>query len=243
MIWSGAGATNDLERRRRDQASRRSGRLGLEPIAQSITCVKDVLLGDDPGVGAVAPGDGIEQGGVIPAALLLLLGEQLEVVGRHDTHRMADEHQQARRSRRQVDAPVEAPVGGDNVLLPGDGVGQVPQAGQLVGRYPGGGPFGRLARQGGQDGEVVNRVQSGEAEHCDAAPRGHGHQPFVRQLDQGLADRRATRAELDRQLVQIEPRAGWKPATHDPVAQLARGPVTDRRPDRPEVNLGVSFEI
>ena len=75
----------------------------------------------------------------------LLFGEELEVAGRHHPDRLAQEGQQPRRARRQVEGPVEASVGRHHVVAVEDGVGQRAQLGQLRVGDACGGPLGRLA--------------------------------------------------------------------------------------------------
>ena len=71
---------------------------------------------------------GVEERRVLVAAPLRLLGEELEVVARHDPHGLAQVGEQARRACRQVEGPVEAAVGGDHVVGAVDGVGQLAPA-------------------------------------------------------------------------------------------------------------------
>ena len=151
------------------------------------------------------PADRLEQGGVLGPAPALLLGEQLEVAGRHHPHGLAQVGQQAGRARGQVEGPVEAPVGGHHVVAVDDGVGQrvaARPAARSVIRV--GGPLGRLAGQRGQHGEVVDRVLGRDADHGDPAARGDRHQALVGQLEQRLAHRGAAGAELLGDLVEVE---------------------------------------
>ena len=95
------------------------------------------------------------------------------------------------------------------------------QLGQLGRRDAGGRHLGRLADQGGQDGEVVDGVLGGDADHRHAAARGDLDQALVGQLEQGLPDRGPADAELRRQLVEVQAVTRLEPAGQDPVAQLA----------------------
>ena len=79
----------------------------------------------------VATLDGVEELGVLAPALLLLLGEELEVVARHDADGLAQVGEEPRRAGRQVDGAVKAAVGGDHVVGVVDGCGQRPELGQL----------------------------------------------------------------------------------------------------------------
>ena len=58
----------------------------------------------------------VEQRGVLRRLRSLLLGEELEVVARHDPHGLAQIGEQAGRAGRQVEGAVEAPVGRDHVV-------------------------------------------------------------------------------------------------------------------------------
>ena len=71
-----------------------------EPAAQRLAGVEHVRLHDRACRLSVAAGHGLEERGVLAPAALGLLGEELEVVARHDAHRLAQVGEQARRARR-----------------------------------------------------------------------------------------------------------------------------------------------
>ena len=115
---------------------------------------------------------------------------------------------------------MEAAVGRDHVLGALDGVSQVRQLGQAGRRHATRRHLGRFADQGGEDGEVVDGVLGGDADHRHAAARGDLDQALVGQLEEGLPDGRPADAELGRQLVEVQAVTWLESAGEDPVAQL-----------------------
>ena len=95
---------------------------GPQPVPERGAGIEDVRFGHGPGRRRVAPADGIQQCGVLGTAPALLFREQLEVAGRHHPYRLAEVGEQPRRARRQVDGPVEPPVGPHDVGGVVDGV-------------------------------------------------------------------------------------------------------------------------
>ena len=133
---------------------------------------------------------GVEQRGVLTPAALLLFGKELEVVARYDPDGLSQVGEQAGRSGGPVDGPVEAPVGLHDVVGFVDGAGhERPSSASSAGVHARGGHLGPLAGEGGQDGEVVDRVLRRDADDRHAAPGCDLDQPLVGQLQQGLADR------------------------------------------------------
>ena len=118
----------------------------------------------------------------------------------------------------------------DHVLVVAHGGGQPVQLLQLRLGDPGGGPFGGLAGQGGQDGEVVDGVLGGDPDDGDAAPGGDRHQSLVGQFEQGLAYRGPADAELPGDLVEVEAVAGPELPGEHPVPQLPGGARTGPSP-------------
>jgi hypothetical protein len=116
---------------------------------------------------------------------------------------------------------VEAPVGCDHVVGALNGAGQIRQLGQLGRRHAARRHLGRFADQGGEDGEVVDGVLGGDADHRHAAARGDLDQALVGQLEQGLSYRRPADAEFGRQLIEVQAVTRLEPAGEDPVSEFA----------------------
>jgi len=115
---------------------------------------------------------------------------------------------------------VEPPVGRDHIRAVADGRRQLVQFGQLLRGDPGSGPFGRLAGERRQDGEVVDGVLGGEPGDGDPAPGRDRDQALVGELEQGLPNGGPADAELGGELVEVEPVPRLQSAREDAVAQL-----------------------
>ena len=165
--------TSPPSRRQRTSGGRSGGAVLRRPVgqpaAEGLAGRQHVRLGDGAGRRRVAPRHRLEQRGVLPLAAELRFGEELEVVARHDADGLAQVREQAGRAGRQVQRPMEAAVGGDHVVGPLDGPGQLGQLGQLGRGDAGRRHLGRLAGQRGQDGEVVDGVLRGDADDRHAA--------------------------------------------------------------------------
>ena len=102
-----------------------------QPAAEGLAGGQHVRLGDGAGSLRIAARHRVEQRGVLVLAALLRFGEELEVVARHDPDGLAQIGEQAGGAGRQVQGPVEAAVGGDDVVGALDGAGQLGQLGEL----------------------------------------------------------------------------------------------------------------
>ena len=126
---------------------------------------------------------------------------------------------------------MEAPVGRHDVVGPLNGTGQLHQVGQLGRRDAGGRHLGRLAGQGGQDGEVVDGVLRRDADHGHTAARRDLDQALVGELEQGLSYGGPADPELAGELVEVEAVTRLEPAGQDPVAQFVGRLGPDGRRD------------
>jgi len=180
----------------------------------------------------VAAFHGIEQLGVFATAALLLLGEQIEVVARHDALGLAYVGEEPRRACGQVDGAVEVAVRRDHVVGCVYGHGEGAKVAQLFRRDARRRQLGPLAGERGENGEVVDRVLWGDPDHRHAAAWRDRDEPLVGQLEQRLADRGAADAELRAELVEVEPVPRTQATGEDPVAQLVGRLGPDGRADQ-----------
>ncbi len=191
-----------------------------QPVTEGFPGGKHVRFGNGAGGVRIAARHRVEQRGVLLFAALLRFGEELEVVTGHHPDGLAQVGEEPGGPGCQVQSPVEVAVGGDDIVGALDGIGQLGQLGQLSRRDAGGGHLGRLTAQGGEDGEVIDRVLRGDADHRHAAARRDLDETLVGQLEQGFSDRGPADAELGRQLIEVQAVTRLQPAGEDPVAQL-----------------------
>jgi len=175
---------------------------------------------------------GIEQRGVLAPTPLLLLGEQLEVVTRHDALRLTHVREEPWRARGQVDGAVEVAVRGDDVVGRAYGRSEGAQVAQLLRGDARRRQLGTFAGERGEDGEVVQGILRCDPHYGHAAAWGDRDESFVGQFEQCLADRGAAYAELGAELVEVEAVTRTQAPREDPVAQLVGRLGPDGRVDQ-----------
>jgi hypothetical protein len=195
-------------------------RLRGQPVAERFARREDVGLGQGAGRRRVTASHCLEECSVFAHTALFLLGEELEEVARHDPDRLAQVGEEPGRAGGEVQRPVEASVGDDDVVGPLNGAGQLGKLGQFGRGDAGCRHLGGLTSQGGQDSEVVDGVLRRDADHGHAAARRDLDQALVGKLEQGLSYGGPADPELGGQVVQVQAVTRLEPSGEDPVAQF-----------------------